>query len=53
MKRSHRKWHRMAWVLLAPLLAAVIGLALVSRVAVPGNAELPTSLVAPAAKQGS
>ncbi len=53
MKRAHRKWHRRTWLVLAPLLAVVIGLALVSRVAEPVNSELPAFLVAPAAKQGN
>ncbi len=52
MKRSSRRWHRLAWLLLAPSLLLVIGLALVLRSAEPQNAELPAPLLSPAAKQG-
>ena len=52
MKRGHRKFQRRAWLLLAPLLAAVIGLALLWRSAEPRNTGLPAVLVAPAAGQG-
>jgi hypothetical protein len=52
MKRSHRQWHRRVWLLLAPLLVAVMGLLLLARTELPINAELPTALVPPAAQQG-
>ena len=52
MKRSHRRWHRLAWLLLAPLMVLVIGLALKLQRAEPRNAELPAMLLAPAAIQG-
>ena len=52
MKRSHRRWHRLAWLLLAPLMVLVIGLVLALRSAEPRNGEFPAALVAPAAKQG-
>jgi hypothetical protein len=52
MKRSHRRWHRRVWLLLAPLLLLVIGLAVLLRNAEPRNAALPATLLAPAAQQG-
>jgi hypothetical protein len=52
MKRTHRRWHRRAWVLLAPVLLLVIGLAMALRPAEPHRADLPASLQAPATGQG-
>ncbi len=52
MKRAHRQWHRLAWLVLTPLVAAVVGLALAWRSAEPVNADLPAVLLAPAAKEG-
>jgi cytochrome bd-type quinol oxidase subunit 2 len=47
MKRSHRSWHRWAWLLLAPAVVAVLVLALLWHVNPPVNAELPAFLIAP------
>jgi hypothetical protein len=41
MKRTHRKWQRRVWLLLAPSAAAVIILALLWRSDVPANADWP------------
>jgi hypothetical protein len=50
MKRKHRQWHRLAWLLLTPAAAAALVLALLWRVAEPVNKGLPALLAAPAAK---
>ena len=52
MKRAHRRWHRLAWLLVAPAVAAVLGLAVGLRSAVPANADLPPSLAATPAAEG-
>jgi hypothetical protein len=51
MKRVHRRWHKLAWLVLAPVTAGVLGLALASRSAEHVNANLPAFLVwAPASQ---
>ena len=52
MKRNHRQWHRRVWMLLLPLLAAVLGLAVWWRSAEPVNGTLPHTVPAPVAAQG-
>jgi len=51
MKRSHRKWQRLAWLLLAPSAAVVVALALSWRSDVPANAAWP-GFLAPASLTG-
>jgi len=51
MKRAHRKWQRLAWLLLAPSAAAVIALALLWRSDVPANTDWP-GFLAPASQTG-
>lgn len=52
MKRAHRKWQRLAWLLLAPGAAVVVVLALQWRSDLPANRDWPTFL-APAGQTGS
>jgi hypothetical protein len=52
MKRVHRRWHRLLWLLLTPAAAAVVVLALLSRAALPTNTDLPSAVLAPAATPG-
>ena len=49
MKRTHRQWHRRGWMLLLPLLAAVLGLAVWWRTAEPVNSALPAAAAGPVA----
>ncbi len=51
MKRAHRKWQRMAWLLLAPGAAVVVVLALLSRSDLPANADWP-GFLAPTLQAG-
>ena len=51
MKRAHRRWQRLAWLLLVPGAAAVVALALLWRSDVPANADWPIFL-APASLTG-
>ena len=45
MKRGHRSAHRLIWLVLAPILAATIWLAVTQRPAEPINDTLPDLLV--------
>ena len=44
MKRAHRSAHRLIWLLLAPVLAAIIVIALEVRPDAPVNDALPEAL---------
>lgn len=44
MKRAHRSAHRLIWLVLAPLLAVILWLAVTERPAEPVNDALPTAL---------
>ena len=44
MKRTHRSAHRLIWLLLAPILAAIVIIALQVRPAAPVNDALPEAL---------
>ena len=44
MKRAHRNAHIGLWIVLTPLMAAIIFLAVSLRPVAPVNAELPTAL---------
>jgi hypothetical protein len=46
MKRGHRRWQRLLWLLLTPAAAAVLVLALLWRVAEPTNTALPPAATA-------
>jgi hypothetical protein len=48
MQRSHRTYHRWAWLLLTPMIAVAIMLALGLRVPPPVNDHLPTLPDSPA-----
>lgn len=52
MKRVHRKWHRRAWLMVAPAAALLITLALWHRAEAPVNNTWPAVLAAPAVKAG-
>lgn len=53
MKRAHRRWHRLAWLLLAPVLVAVLGVAAIVRTVEPASADVPAPLhAAPVAEGG-
>lgn len=52
MKRAHRRWHRRAWLTLAPALAAVLLLSLWWRSDWPSNADVPAP-AATSSKTGS
>lgn len=53
MKRAHRRWHRRAWLLLAPVLVAVLGAAVVVRTGEPRGTDVPAPLhAAPVAEGG-
>jgi hypothetical protein len=47
MKRAHRRWHRWAWLTLAPASAAVLALSLWWRSDWPANTDLPAPAAAP------
>jgi len=51
MKRAHRRWQRLAWLLLVPSAAVVVVLALLWRSDVPANADWP-GILAPASQTG-
>lgn len=44
MKRAHRTLHQIIWLVLGPVMAAILWLAVTLRPAEPVNDELPTSL---------
>lgn len=46
MKRAHRRWHRLAWLILAPAVAAVLLLSLGWRKDGPSNANVPAPTAA-------
>lgn len=48
MKRAHRSAHRLLWLVLAPVLAAVLVAAVMLRPPEPVNDALPASLSAEA-----
>ena len=45
MKRTHRSAHRLIWLLLAPLLLAILALALWTRPGEALNETLPPDLI--------
>jgi hypothetical protein len=45
MKRAHRRWQRVLWWLVGPVLAWVLFQALTERSSVPANPALPTALL--------
>lgn len=45
MKRAHRKLHLTIWLLLAPLILAVLALAVLERPSEPVNEALPPQLI--------
>lgn len=45
MKRAHRKSHLWMWLLLGPVMLAVITLAMTHRTAEPVNNVLPPALI--------
>ncbi|MEM7329001.1 MAG: hypothetical protein AAF437_09695 [Pseudomonadota bacterium] len=45
MKRAHRKSHLLLWLLLGPLMFAIIALAVLNRPAAPINDALPDTLI--------
>jgi hypothetical protein len=45
MKRAHRSAHRLIWLVLAPLLAAILVFSLMVRPGLPVNEALPFDLV--------
>lgn len=53
MKRSHRRWHRLAWAVLTPTVLLVLAAAWMLRAAEPVNTTLPAALVATPAAQGA
>jgi tripartite-type tricarboxylate transporter receptor subunit TctC len=52
MMRGHRRFHRRVWLVLAPLLAALVGVAVDGHVEATGNDDWPVLLVVPAAAGG-
>lgn len=46
MKRSHRRWHRVVWPIVALAAAMAVGAALAQRSSVPANAAWPPTLPA-------
>lgn len=42
MRRNHRRWHRLIWLLLAPVLAVSLWAALQLRPQDPVNDEVPS-----------
>lgn len=45
MKRAHRKIHLAAWVILGPVMLAVLALAVLNRPSAPVNDALPDTLI--------
>ena len=52
MKRAHRKAHLLVWLLIAPVLGAIIYLAVVNRPEAPVNPELPAELILEDSQEG-
>lgn len=46
MKRAHQKTHLFIWIILAPIIAAVLILSVMHRPAEPVNETLPGALIA-------
>lgn len=44
MRRAHRRWHLILWVILTPLIAAALILAISLRPGAPVNDALPKTL---------
>jgi len=45
MKRAHRKTHLLLWVILGPVIFAIIALAVLQRPTAPVNEALPDVLI--------
>jgi len=45
MKRAHRKTHLLLWIILGPVIFAIIALAVLQRPAAPMNDALPDTLI--------
>ena len=45
MKRAHRKIHLAAWVILGPVMLAILALAVLNRPGAPVNDALPDALI--------
>lgn len=45
MKRAHRSAHRLLWLLLAPVIAAILIIAIQVRPAEPVNDAVPEALI--------
>lgn len=45
MKRAHRKTHLLMWIILGPVMIALVLLAVMHRPAEPTNETLPTVLL--------
>jgi hypothetical protein len=45
MKRSHRRWHRLIWLIAGPAIISGLGVAVSVRSAQPVGAALPAALL--------
>ena len=52
MKRVHRRWHRIAWLLAAAAMAAGLGLGTGSGATVLANPDWPAALSASVSAEG-
>jgi hypothetical protein len=52
MKRAHRRWHRLIWLIAAPAIVAVLGVAVGERSAQPVGSALPAALLPDAVSEG-
>jgi hypothetical protein len=52
MKRAHRRWHRLIWLIAAPAIVAVLGVAVGVRPAQDVGAVLPEALLPDAVSEG-
>lgn len=52
MKRAHRRWHRLIWLIAAPAIIAVLGVAVGERSAQPVGSALPAALLPDAVSEG-